>query len=1049
MSKARLESALLEELQTTLNDACIALKKTADIPITRFTLSIPSFFDSYPHMLELCKQLIGDLTSINAWHHYVIQMSVHKDTHRQQFVKLLNCLLRFVNIMTNKNNQQLIDMMVLLAEIQRNDEESLKSFRQFANMKLGLKSATFVVKYAKYECLGVSENASNVQDDVPVHRAIAIIKAGIKAKAEPMKKLKDALEHYNGILDEINNNKTVGNNMTADADDFVTAEVEVQPRRSARKSLSTQQAATLSEFDDGEVEFNRPRLKKSKQEEPVEDRTIASRSRTKSVPTEESSFDDGEVVFQQKSTDKITSSAVVKMAASTPAMVATFDDGEVVIQKSAPRKRKSMSRKAAADTDDDNTVSLADYCCPTVVIPPAAAAAAVVNASAIQSSSELAPTPAPLIAAPVVTKPELVPVPVQEPVHEKSAPVRKRRVSFIGGKSSEAATSSATTTSAASSVADGAFTNIFTEANRMIVVNNHHYVRLTLLGKGGSSAVHRVASVENGEIYAYKKVCIKDSQSTDSCQEGENSVLEGYINEIKLLKSLSGSAYTIQLFNYEINREENFISMVMEAGDVDLAKVLQKAVAGKSASGSSGAPAAGINPFFTRLMWQEMLESVDYIHSNHVIHGDLKPANFVFIKGHLKLIDFGIAKSYNGDQTTNIYRDSQIGTVNYMAPEAISPYVPDKDKEAVADDSNRKRAHSTRSSSSSNRPNGDNTTGNSTGNSTGTSECAKVMKLGRASDIWSLGCILYQMIYGKPPFSALNTIQKLHAIPNPNYAISYPSLIPVSFCGKENCAVDLDAVDSIKMCLHRNPKERAPIKGTGGLLTMPYLTMDGNSRREEEKPAAIVMTTMKNGGRKPQMVIEDDDGGDSEDLSMDSEELAKSARMKANSDVAIRAAAGKGGVKGKSSQKTEKMDGEEEEDGGVTVAVKGKQLKALGLGLGLGPARLNAPASRRSRSPVRSPLRSVNDENKPPAVNAHPIRATNALPLSLAQQIKAKSASLMDSKASNKWQKAKNPEGNSDMKSVLEKRFAAIRHFLDESDEEEDTSNFDSNMSFI
>jgi len=42
--------------------------------------------------------------------------------------------------------------------------------------------------------------------------------------------------------------------------------------------------------------------------------------------------------------------------------------------------------------------------------------------------------------------------------------------------------------------------------------------------------------------------------------------------------------------------------------------------------------------------------------------GDLKPANFVFVRGRLKLIDFGIAKSFSSD-TTNIYRESQIGTV--------------------------------------------------------------------------------------------------------------------------------------------------------------------------------------------------------------------------------------------------------------------------------------------------------------------------------------------------------------------------------------------------
>lgn len=145
----------------------------------------------------------------------------------------------------------------------------------------------------------------------------------------------------------------------------------------------------------------------------------------------------------------------------------------------------------------------------------------------------------------------------------------------------------------------------------------------------------------------------------------------------------------------------------------------------------------------TRFYGAQILDTIDYMHKRGVIHRDLKPENVLLDhQMHVKITDFGTAKILKNprrpDESTSSIppidsadlpeeerASSFVGTAEYVSPELLT------DKNAC-----------------------------------------------KASDLWAFGCIIYQLLAGRPPFKAGNEYQTFQKIVGLDYEfpIGFPSV---------------------------------------------------------------------------------------------------------------------------------------------------------------------------------------------------------------------------------------------------------------------------------
>ncbi|WFD26590.1 dual-specificity kinase [Malassezia nana] len=244
------------------------------------------------------------------------------------------------------------------------------------------------------------------------------------------------------------------------------------------------------------------------------------------------------------------------------------------------------------------------------------------------------------------------------------------------------------------------------------------------------------------------------------------------VQEAQLLEQLAQEpgheAFILRYFGHRLNRDT--LKMLLELGDMDFGHLLKTE--------------APLDRARIDLYWEQMLEAVQFVHEKgNLVHTDLKPANFLMAKGRLKLIDFGIAQKIPIG-TIHISRDAIVGTPNYMAPEAIK----------IAK-----------------------------------TQCGRVYKAGKASDVWSMGCILYQMVYGRPPFDKLSGEKKLEAIMDPQHMVQFPPHRVLDDPTSE--PVDEELVATMRSALTYEASARATIPDLLRRLRTP--AADSQKRLEE------------------------------------------------------------------------------------------------------------------------------------------------------------------------------------------------------------------------
>jgi len=275
----------------------------------------------------------------------------------------------------------------------------------------------------------------------------------------------------------------------------------------------------------------------------------------------------------------------------------------------------------------------------------------------------------------------------------------------------------------------------------------------------------------------------------------------------------------LRLFGYFHDAERVYLILEYAAGG-ELYRELQKKAAlaaaahgtggGSGGSGATSAGGGGLGEARAASCVRQLAEALRHCHSKHVIHRDIKPENLLVGRdGALKIADFGWSVHSRAGEGNNENGNSN-GNSNSG----------DGDNSLHSNSSN--NTTSTITTSSSRRK-----------TLCGTLDyLPPEMVAGEAHDrgvdVWSLGVLAFELLYGVPPFEAAGHSETYRRILKVDLRFPDDEVDPSTGHTLRPATVSAEAKDLIRRLLAREPRKRLPLES---VLRHPWILGNSSQRR--------------------------------------------------------------------------------------------------------------------------------------------------------------------------------------------------------------------------